>query len=70
MTDTEMDKYLEGLRQGFDISIEKMLRDKAAKGLDVVLCTGPGDRPRLEPAKRVLEDFVKEKSAEAAAVLN
>ena len=53
-----MDKRLEQLRKGFDIAVERTLRDKAAKRRPVVLCAPPDGLPVLVDAESELQNFL------------
>lgn len=67
MIKTEMDNRLRQLRRGFDIAIEKTLREKAAKGQPVVVAAEDGT-PSLRDARHALADFLRERhTADAPA---
>lgn len=61
MTDIEMEKRLRQLRQGFDIAIERTLREKAGHGRPVVVAE-PNGTPSLLDARTALTDFLKNKN--------
>ena len=65
MTATEMEQRLTQLRRGFDIAIERTLREKAAKGRPVVV-VGDDGSPVMRNATNALDDFMKRRSAKAA----
>lgn len=56
MTATEMENRLSQLRTGFDLAIERTLRDKVSKGRPVVVVDSDG-KPVLRNAKGALADF-------------
>lgn len=56
MTATEMEKRLSQLRTGFDLAIERTLRDKISKGWPIVVA-GPDGCPVMRNAKSALADF-------------
>lgn len=53
-----MEKRLSTLRTGFDIVIERTLRDKASKGQPIVVA-GPDGVPQLRNAAKALSDFYR-----------
>lgn len=65
MTATEMEKRLSQLRTGFDIAIERTLRDKASRGWPVVV-VGPDGSPVLRNACRALTDFHRKRQGKPA----
>lgn len=60
MTDAEMDERLRQLREGFDIAIERVLRQKAHAGNPVVVADEQGV-PSLRNARQSLTEFLKSK---------
>lgn len=68
MTETEMEKRLQQLRQGFDIAIEHVLRQKAALGHPVVVAA-PDGTPSLHDAGMALAEFKKSKARKPRPVM-
>lgn len=62
MTVTEMDNRLSQLRTGFDIAIERTLREKAAKGRPIVV-VAPDGSPVIRSAEHALADFYSKRRA-------
>ena len=58
MTTTEMEHRLSQLRTGFDIVIERTLRDKASKGRPIIV-VAPDGSPVMRSAKNALADFYR-----------
>ncbi|MEZ3577223.1 MAG: hypothetical protein K1W01_06990 [Muribaculaceae bacterium] len=58
MTATEMEHRLSQLRTGFDIVIERTLRDKASKGRPIIV-VAPDGSPVMRSAKNALADFYR-----------
>lgn len=56
MTASEMEKRLSLLRTGFDLAIERTLREKVSHGWPVAV-VGTDGRPVLRNAKGALADF-------------
>lgn len=69
MTETEMEKRLQQLRQGFDIAIEHTLRHKAALGHPIVVAS-PDGTPSLHDAAQALAEFEKSKARKKRPVLS
>ena len=62
MTVTEMENRLSQLRTGFDIAIERTLREKAAKGRPIVV-VAPDGSPVIRSAEHALADFDSKRRA-------
>lgn len=62
MTVTEMENRLSQLRTGFDIAIERTLREKAAKGRPIVV-VAPDGSPVIRSAEHALADFLSKRRA-------
>lgn len=67
MTETEMEKRLSQLRTGFDIAIERTLREKASMGRPIVV-VAPDGSPVMRSAKNALDEFYRKRSNPVAAV--
>ncbi len=64
MTEAEMDERLAQLRQGFDLAIEKVLREKARADHPIVVADERGV-PSFKNARHALADFLKKQAKDA-----
>lgn len=56
MSDKELEKFVNLLQTGLDKAYEKMLREKAAKGLSVAILDEEGRAVEI-PAQQILNKF-------------